>query len=43
MGLVEFYEAVARLAEKACFMPLEGTPGIENIEDEAEWPLQKRK
>lgn len=43
MSVVEFYEAMARLAEKACFMPLEGAPGIENMDDEAEWPLQKRR
>lgn len=41
--MVEFYEAIARLAEKACFLPLEGIEGVENLEDEAAWPLAKRK
>lgn len=43
MTMVEFYEAIARLAEKACFLPLEGIEGVENLEDEAAWPLAKRK
>lgn len=43
MSITEFYEAVARLAEKASFLPLPGAPGVQNVDDESEWPLIKRK
>ncbi|KRW99368.1 hypothetical protein PPERSA_02480 [Pseudocohnilembus persalinus] len=43
MSLVEFYEAIGRLAEKASFLPLEGVPDLENLDNESKWPLSKRK